>query len=101
MKDNETRERFMVLRAQNNSYAAIERELGVTKKTLIAWGKDHREEIENLRALKDEALQEEYGLTMRARVELFGEELRASGLSSQRATFTSCRHQSCTTSWSS
>jgi hypothetical protein len=76
MKDKETRERFMVLRAQNNSYAAIERELGVTKKTLIAWGKEHREEIENLQAMEHEALLEEYGLTTRARGELFGEELR-------------------------
>ena len=76
MKDKETRERFMVLRAQNNSYAAIERELGVTKKTLIAWGKEHREEIENLQAMEHEALLQEYGLTTRARVELFGEELR-------------------------
>jgi len=76
MNDSETRERFMVLRAQNKSYAAIERELGVTKKTLIAWGKEHREQIENLQAIEYEALQEEYGLTTRARVELFGEELR-------------------------
>lgn len=76
MKDSETLQRFMVLRAQNTSYAAIERELGVTKKTLIAWGKEHREQIENLQAIEYEALQEEYGLTARARVELFGEELR-------------------------
>lgn len=66
----------MVLRARNKSYAAIERELGVTKKTLIAWGKEHREEIQNLQAVEHEALLEEYGLTTRARVELFGEELR-------------------------
>jgi hypothetical protein len=76
MGDTETRERFMVLRARNKSYAAIERELGVTKKTLIAWGKEHREEIQNLQAVEHEALLEEYGLTTRARVELFGEELR-------------------------
>jgi hypothetical protein len=66
----------MALRAQNTSYAAIERELGVTKKTLIAWGKEHREQIENLKAIEYEALQEEYGITARGRVELFGEELR-------------------------
>jgi hypothetical protein len=76
MRDKEARERFMVLRAQNNSYAAIERELGVTKKTLIAWGRECREEIENLEAIEYEALQEEYALTAQARVELFGEELR-------------------------
>jgi len=66
----------MVLRARNTSYATIERELGVTKKTLIAWGKEHKEQIENLQAIEYEALQEEYGLTARARVEIFGEELR-------------------------
>jgi len=66
----------MVLRAQNKSYTAIARELGVTKKTLIAWGKEHREQIENLQAIEHEALLEKYGLTAQARVELFGEELR-------------------------
>jgi hypothetical protein len=76
MKDLEIRERFMALRAQNKSYAAIERELGVTKKTLISWGKEHRERIANLQAIELEALQEEYGLTARARVARFGEELR-------------------------
>jgi len=77
MKDQETRERFIELRAQGLSFDKISKELRVSKQTLIDWSKSLQEEIKNLRAIELEALQEKYFLTKEKRLELFGEKLKA------------------------
>jgi transposase len=77
MKDQETRERFVELRARGLSFDKISKELKVSKQTLIDWSRGLQEEIGNLKAIELEALQEKYFLTKEKRIELFGEKLRA------------------------
>ena len=72
MKDVETRQRFVELRAQGKSLRAAADELGVGKQTLVRWEREHREQIENLKAIELEALTERYRLTVRAQVERYG-----------------------------
>jgi len=45
MKKVEQKERLVRLRARGMPYSAIEKELGVTKKTLLAWERELREDI--------------------------------------------------------
>ncbi|MDI6809868.1 MAG: helix-turn-helix domain-containing protein [Candidatus Eisenbacteria bacterium] len=77
MKDQETRLKFVELRAKGLSFSSIAKELRVSKQTLMDWSKDLEEDIANLRAIELEALQEEYYLTVRRRVELLGERLKS------------------------
>ena len=58
MKDKETIRRFIDLRAQGLSFAAIAAQLKVSKPTLILWSRTHQFEIQNLRAVETEALAE-------------------------------------------
>jgi len=77
MKDQETKERFIELRAKGLSFEKIARQLKVSKQTLINWSKELSTIISNLRAIELEALQEKDYLTKSARIELFGERLEA------------------------
>ena len=63
MKDTQTKERFIELRAQGWSHDRIARELKVTKPTLIRWARELHSEISNLRALELDALQDKFALT--------------------------------------
>ncbi|MGA2885631.1 MAG: hypothetical protein ABSE80_10810 [Halobacteriota archaeon] len=76
MKDLQTKERFLELRAQEKSLRTIETEIGTSRRTLAQWESEYKEELENLKAIKIEALREEYRLTTQARVERFGGQLR-------------------------
>ena len=60
MKDEETRRRFMELRAQGLSFTNISKELGVAKQTLINWNMDLREEIEDHKSERPEEVLQEY-----------------------------------------
>ena len=75
MKDQETKERFMVLRAKGKSFSSIAQELNVSKQTLINWSRDLKGEIENLESIEVEALREKYSLTTQKRLEFLGESL--------------------------
>jgi len=77
MKDQETKGRFIELRARGLSFDKISKELKVSKQTLIDWSRGLQEEIRNLKAIELEALQEKYFLTKEKRIELFGERLKA------------------------
>lgn len=66
------KERFIELRAKGYSYDKIAKELGKAKQTLIDWNKDLQEEINNLRAVELEALQEKYYLLKENRIKTFG-----------------------------
>ncbi|MGZ4853552.1 MAG: hypothetical protein ACXV3D_10275, partial [Halobacteriota archaeon] len=72
MKDSETKQQFIVLRALGKSYETISRELNVSKPTLLKWGTEYEEEIANRKAIELEALREKYWLTTEARVALYG-----------------------------
>jgi len=75
MRDQETKERFMVLRAKGKSFSSIAQELNVSKQTLINWSRDLKGEIENLESIEVEALREKYSLTTQKRLEFLGESL--------------------------
>src|SRR6266567_2241233 len=77
MKSLDTHEKFIELRANNESYATIAQKLGVSKATLMQWAKDYRVDISNMRALSLDALQEQYGVSKRQRVTMLGEQLQA------------------------
>src|SRR6476620_3468978 len=76
MSDDDTKAKFIELRAKNWSYKRIADELKVSKQTLIAWSKDLSHVISNLRAMEIEELQETYFAARQKRIELFGEALK-------------------------
>ncbi|MDF2787671.1 MAG: hypothetical protein K0S80_769 [Neobacillus sp.] len=69
------KEQFVELRAKGVSYDEISKEIGVSKPTLIKWGKEMQMDISNRKALELELLQEKYFVSKAKRIELFGEEL--------------------------
>jgi transcriptional regulator with XRE-family HTH domain len=75
MKDNDTKVRFMELRAQGLPLVKIADEIKVSKTTLINWSNEFREEIDNLRAVELEATYDKYDLSVRKKVEFFGDVL--------------------------
>ncbi|WP_100400614.1 hypothetical protein [Bacillus sp. FJAT-44742] len=75
MKDNNTRQRFIEMRAKGKSFNNISKELRVAKSTLIEWSKTYLTEIENLKAIELEALQEQFYLTKAARIKLLGQQI--------------------------
>jgi len=77
MKDQETRARFVELRAKGWSYDRIAKELSVSKQSLINWSKELALQISNLRAIELEALQEEYCLLKRQRIEMLGQKIKS------------------------
>ncbi|MFZ2189360.1 MAG: helix-turn-helix domain-containing protein [Candidatus Magasanikiibacteriota bacterium] len=77
MIDNQTKEKFIELRAQGKSYNTISKEIGVSKPTLIQWSREFVDEISNLKAIEFEDLQEKYYIHKRKRIEIFGTQLEA------------------------
>lgn len=79
MKDTETKQRFVELRAQGWSYRRIADEIQCSKQTLIEWSKDMetRAAIETLQAMETEALRERYEMTRRHRLEVLASRLQA------------------------
>jgi len=75
MKDVKTKERFIELRGQGLPLAKIAAEINVSKTTLINWERDFREEIDNLQAVELEAMYDKYYLSVRKKVEFFGDVL--------------------------
>jgi transcriptional regulator with XRE-family HTH domain len=75
MKDNETKNRFIELRAHGLPLAKIADEIGVSKTTLVNWAQELQEEIDNLRSVELEALYDKYYLSARRKVEFFGDVL--------------------------
>ncbi|MEN3776549.1 helix-turn-helix domain-containing protein [Priestia megaterium] len=71
----EQKEQFIVLRAKEVPYEQIAKELGISKPTLIKWGKELEIEVSNRRALELELLQEKYYVSKRKRIEFYGEQL--------------------------
>ncbi len=72
-----TKQQFVELRANNESYEKIAKKLKVSKTTLIAWAKDSELDIENLRAITYEALQEQYKVGQQHRLKMWSEQLKA------------------------
>lgn len=71
----ETKEKFIALRAEGVSYDRIREQLGVSKQTLINWGKQLSDEIGVLRDSRLHELCEKYLLAKERRIALFAEQL--------------------------
>ncbi len=76
MSTVDTQEKFIELRANNESYASIAIKLDVSKTTLIKWAKDYEYEIHNQRSLNMDALQEQYKVGKQHRIQMLGERLQ-------------------------
>ena len=75
MKNNETKTRFIELRAQGLPLREIAAKIKVSKTTLINWERDFREEVDNFRAIELEAMYDKFDLSTRKKVEFFGDVL--------------------------
>jgi transposase len=75
MKDVEIQQQFVALRAKGKSFAAIAHELNVSKGALINWSRRFQFEIQNLRAIELEALQEQLIATRETRARALAEQL--------------------------
>ena len=72
MKSLDTKHKLIEMRAKGLSYDAIAKKLGTSKPTLIDWGREMEEEIAQAKAIKLEALYEEFFLLKEARIRTFG-----------------------------
>ena len=70
-KSQETKEKFMELRARGMSYERISESIKVSKTTLIKWGRDLESQIDELRSQELQAMLERFRLTRQYRVERF------------------------------
>jgi transcriptional regulator with XRE-family HTH domain len=95
MKDIHTKERFIELRGQGLSLAAIAAEIGVSKPTLINWERDLKERIDNVQAVELEAMYDKCCLSVRKRVEFFGKRSVGFGASSKSGTSQQSRRKNC------
>jgi len=76
VKDIKMKHRFVELRAQDKSLRTAADELGIGLQTVVRWERDLKEQIENLRTMELEQLQEEYWLTEQDRIKCFGGQLQ-------------------------
>lgn len=74
-KTLEDKEQFIELRAKGYSFAKISEQINVSKPTLIQWSQDEAtfRNINNLRALHLDELQEKYAISKQHRIEVFSE----------------------------
>lgn len=77
MKSMEQKERFIELRAQGKSFNSIAEEMKVAKNTLISWSREYEMEIGNMKAMELDALQEQYFISKKRRLEVLGERITA------------------------
>ena len=76
MHDLQIQQRFVHLRSQGWSFARIAEDIKVSRPTLINWSRKFQFEIQNLRAIELEALQEQLIATREVRARALGDQLR-------------------------
>ncbi len=69
MKDLQSKEKFIQLRAQGLSFDKISKEIGVSKPTLIKWNQEASKEVANLFYFYSEGIIEKYKLLKAQRLE--------------------------------
>ncbi len=75
MSKPEKHEKFIELRASNESYANIAKKLDVSKTTLFNWAKQYENEIQNQQGLYLDNLQEQYKIGKQHRIKVLGKRL--------------------------
>jgi len=73
----EQMQQFIELRAENVSYEKIAKQIKVSKTTLINWAKDCELEIQNRRAVTQDALNDQYKAGQQHRLQMWSEQLEA------------------------
>jgi transposase len=76
MHDLDTQKRFVILRSKGQSYDRIAAELNVSRQTLINWSRKFRFEIQNLKAIEMESLQQSVLTSGEAHVRALGAQLQ-------------------------
>jgi hypothetical protein len=76
MKDQETVQKFIELRAQRVSFARIAGQLNVAKPTLIEWSRQHQHLIQNLRPIEWEEFADTVLASRKERFRALAERLR-------------------------
>ena len=76
MHDEKTVQRFIELRSTGWTFARLMTELGVSKPTLIAWSRKHRFQIQNLKAIEMEVINEKWLASVTDRVNQLGAQLQ-------------------------
>lgn len=76
-KTQAERERFVELRAEGRPFAYIAQQLGTCKEVLIRWSRELEAEVANAKALRLDALAEQYAVGKAKRLEVFGRRLEA------------------------
>ena len=76
MKDEQTVQRFVELRASGWTYARIMTEINITKPTCIAWSRKHQFQIQNLKAIEMETLSEKWLASVADRGNTLGSQLQ-------------------------
>lgn len=77
MKDIATKDQFVELRARGISFATISTQLNVSKGTLVAWSKDLKDHLANMRQIELEATREKYRMGAERRMESFARQLES------------------------
>ena len=72
MKDQNTRDQFVFLRAEGKSFSTIAQELKISKGTCHEWEKQLQEEISQRKAERLEELYERYFMTRQQRIDRLG-----------------------------
>jgi hypothetical protein len=76
-KTQADRERFVELRAEGRPFSYIAKELGTCKEVLIRWSRELEADVANAKALRLDALAEQYAVGKATRIRVFGERLAA------------------------
>lgn len=75
MKPQETKAKFIQLRAERKSYGYIAKELGISKSTCTEWEREFKEQIAELSAAQLDTLYTSYSMTAEARIKNLGDTL--------------------------
>ena len=89
MKDQETRQKFIKLRAEGYSFSKIANELNISKATCSEWQKQYEEVIAKLQKDQLEELYQSYGMLKDQRIVSLGSTLNKVDKAIQEADFSS------------
>jgi len=73
----DTRQKFVELRARGFSYDKIAKQIGISKPTLINWSKQLSIDIQNMRKVEEEATLQQYAAGKKHGLELLDQQLKA------------------------
>ncbi|KQC14360.1 MAG: hypothetical protein APR63_14490 [Desulfuromonas sp. SDB] len=91
MKDINTKEKFIELRAKGYSYPRISELIGVSERLLVEWNKEFKEDISRKHLQELEILRDKYQLYSGYRIQTFGNLLLALRKELEQRDFTTVK----------